>query len=159
MSPTSKEDEQSEQSEQAMQRCLELAAEAGSRGEVPVGSVVCLDGEVIGEAANRCEQNRSPLDHAEMLALQAAFRWTKEPRLPGAVLYCSLEPCFMCTGAILHARIERIVFATRDPKFGACASLAELPRDTRLNHRCEISEGLMAEESAQLLREFFRRLR
>ncbi|MHC5063156.1 MAG: nucleoside deaminase [Planctomycetota bacterium] len=153
MSPTSKQDQA------AMQRCIELARSAGERGEVPVGAVVCVDGEVIAEAANACEEQGSPLEHAEMIALRAAFRSTKDARLPGAVLYCSLEPCFMCTGAILHSRIQRIVFATRDPKFGACASLAQLPADRRLNHRCEVSEGLMAEESAALLREFFRRLR
>ncbi len=153
MSPTSKEDEL------AMQRCLELAREAGERGEVPVAAIICLEGKIVGEGANACVEHANPLEHAEMVALHAAFRSTKDARLPGAVLYCSLEPCFMCTGAILHSRIQRIVFAARDPKFGACASLAQLPLDTRLNHRCEVSEGLMAEESAELLREFFRRLR
>ncbi len=149
----------SEEDELHMQRCLDLARQAGRLGEVPVGALVVLHGQVIGVGANRCEQDGSPLAHAEMLALAAGFRQSGEARLPGAVLYCSLEPCFMCCGALLHARIERIVFATRDPKFGACRSLAELPSDPRLNHRCQVSEGLMAAQSAQLLRDFFQRLR
>ena len=91
-----------------------------------------------------------------MEALCQAFRATGDARLPGAVLYCSLEPCFMCAGALIHARIARVVFATRDPKFGACGSLYQLPGDQRLNHRCPVDEGLLAEESAQLLKSFFR---
>jgi len=94
-----------------------------------------------------------------MLALESAFEAAGEARLPGSVAYCSLEPCFMCAGALLHARVAGIVFATRDPKFGACGSLAMLPADARLNHRCPVDEGVMAEESAELLRAFFQRLR
>lgn len=142
-----------------MHRALELAGQAGQRGEVPVGALVVMRGKVIGEGANRCEQDGSSLAHAEMIALAEGFRRSGEARLPGAVLYCSLEPCFMCTGALLHARVGRVVFATRDPKFGACGSLAELPSDSRLNHRCQVSEGLMAAQSAGLLRDFFARLR
>lgn len=138
-----------------MARCLELAREAMAREEVPVGAVVAREGRVLGEGHNRCEEGRSPLLHAEMEALHAAFATAGEGRLPGAVLYCSLEPCFMCAGALLHARVARIVFAARDPKFGACKSLAELATDARLNHRCEVEEGLLAEESAALLRGFF----
>lgn len=149
----------SQEDELHMRRCLELASEAGHRGEVPVGALVVMQGKVLGEGTNRCEQDRNPLAHAEMIALAEAFRQSGDGRLPKAVLYSSLEPCFMCSGALLHARIERLVFAARDPKFGACGSLAELPSDPRLNHRCQISEGLMAEESAQLLRDFFLRLR
>jgi tRNA(adenine34) deaminase len=142
-----------------MLRCLELARSAGERGEVPVGAVVVREGELLGEGHNRCEELADPLAHAEMEALRAAFRKTGEGRLPGAVLYCSLEPCFMCAGALLHARVARVVFATRDPKFGACRSLAEVPADPRLNHRCPVEEGLLGAESAELLRGFFRRLR
>lgn len=138
-----------------MARCLELARAAMARDEVPVGAVLAREGRILGEGHNRCEERRSPLAHAEMEALQAAFAAAGEGRLPGAVLYCSLEPCFMCTGALLHARVARIVFAARDPKFGACKSLAELPADSRLNHRCEVEEGLLAEASAALLRAFF----
>ncbi len=142
-----------------MRKCLELAEEAASLEEVPVGALVVLDGQVIGTGSNRTVAKKSPLEHAEMVALQEAFRTTGVPRIPGAVLYCSLEPCFMCTGAALHARVSRIVFSTRDPKFGACGSLACLPWDQRLNHRCEVTEGQFAEESANLLRAFFKRLR
>jgi len=142
-----------------MRRCLELARVAARAGEVPVGAVVVRDGQVIGEGHNRCEEKGSPLAHAEMEALSAALASTPDARLVDAVLYCSLEPCFMCTGALLHARVARVVFAARDPKFGACASLAELPSDRRLNHRCPVEEGLLADESAELLRTFFQRLR
>lgn len=142
-----------------MERCLDLARAAADRGEVPVGALVLRDGVELAAEGNRCVEQRSPLAHAEILALQRAFTRAGEGRLPGATLYCTLEPCFMCAGAALHARVARIVFATRDPKFGACGSLADLPRDSRLNHRCEVVEGLRAEESAALLRGFFARLR
>ena len=145
--------------ERAMRLCLRLAAEAAACDEVPVGAVVMRGGEVLGEAHNRCEAERSPLAHAEMLAIAQAVARTGDMRLSGCVLYCSLEPCFMCAGAALHARVERIVYAARDPKFGACGSLAALPADPRLNHRCPVDEGLLADESAALLRAFFRRLR
>lgn len=137
-------------------RCLELAREAGAADEVPVGAVVVLDGAVIGEGRNRVEAERSPLAHAEMEALQRALRTVGEKRLPEADLYCSLEPCFLCAGAILHARLRRVVFGARDPKFGAVRSLATLLEDPRLNHRCEVHEGTGADVSAGLLRAFFR---
>ena len=142
-----------------MRRCLELAEEAARADEVPVGAVVVVEGRILGEGRNRCVERSSPLAHAEIEALEAALAATGDARLPGAELFCSLEPCFMCTGALLHARVARIVFATRDPKFGACGSLATLPSDRRLNHRCPVEEGLLAEESAVLLQSFFRRLR
>ncbi|MCB9871653.1 MAG: nucleoside deaminase [Planctomycetes bacterium] len=145
--------------ERWMRRCLELAVEAARADEVPVGALVVRDGEVLGEGRNRTRELGSPLAHAEMLALQAAFERAGEGRLVGGELFCSLEPCFMCAGAALHARVARVVFATRDPKFGACGSLAVLPSDPRLNHRCPVTEGVLAEDSAGLLREFFRRLR
>ncbi|MEZ5963365.1 MAG: nucleoside deaminase [Planctomycetota bacterium] len=152
-------DDKTQQDERFMRACLDLAAAAGERGEVPVGALVVLDGVVLGRGDNRCEELVSPLAHAEMQALHAAFAQVRVGRIPGATLYCSLEPCLMCTGAALHARVARIVFATRDPKFGACGSLYLLPADVRLNHRCQVEEGLMAEASADLLRGFFRRLR
>lgn len=142
-----------------MRRCLELAAEAARRDEVPVGAVVVAGGRVVGEGRNRCVELGTPLAHAEMEALQSAFAAAGEGRLPEATLYCTLEPCFMCAGALLHARVARLVYGARDPKFGACGSLAELPADPRLNHRCPVTEGVLAEESAALLRAFFRRLR
>jgi tRNA(adenine34) deaminase len=142
-----------------MHRCIELARVAGSRGEVPVGAVVVRDGEAIGEGVNRCEELVDPTEHAELAALRSAFRRVGEGRLPGAVLYCTLEPCFMCAGAALHARVVRIVYGARDPKFGACGSLARLPLDPRLNHRCPVTEGVLAGPIAEMMREFFRMLR
>lgn len=139
-----------------MNRCLELAGEAAAAGEVPVGAVLVIGDVKVGEGRNRCEELRSPLAHAELLALQQALTAVGEKRLPEAVLYCTLEPCFMCAGALLHARVSRIVFAARDPKFGACGSLHNLPQDARLNHRCPVDEGLGAAASAELLRSFFR---
>jgi tRNA(adenine34) deaminase len=142
-----------------MRACIELARAAAARGEVPVGAVVVRDGRVLGLGSNRCEELLDATAHAELEALRAAIAAVGEARLTGATLYCSLEPCFMCAGAALHARVARIVFATRDPKFGACGSLANLPVDPRLNHRCSVDEGLEAEASAALLRSFFRALR
>lgn len=139
-----------------MQRCLELAREAAAADEVPVGALVVIGGAAVGEGRNRVEAQRSPLAHAEMEALHAAFAAVGEKRVPDAVLYCTLEPCFLCAGAILHARVRRVVFGARDPKFGAVRSLANLLEDPRLNHRCEVVEGVMAEPSAELLRAFFR---
>lgn len=137
-------------------RCLELARQAASADEVPVGALVTIDGAVVGEGRNRVEERRSPLAHAEFEALQQALATVGEKRLPAAVLYCTLEPCFLCAGAILHARLRRVVFAARDPKFGAVRSLAHLLEDDRLNHRCEVVEGIAAADSAALLRDFFR---
>jgi tRNA(adenine34) deaminase len=154
--------------EKYMTRCLDLAREAAAAGEVPVGALVVLDGRILGAARNRSRERGSALAHAEMIALEAAIQavhaaagpaHAASGRIDGAVLYCSLEPCFMCTGALLHARVSRVVFAAQDPKFGACGSLADLPADPRLNHRCPVTSGLLAEESARLLREFFQRLR
>ena len=140
-------------------RCLELAAVAAAAGEVPVGACVVVDGVIVGEGRNRVEEQKSPLAHAEMEALQQALSKVGEKRLPQAVLYCSLEPCFLCAGAILHARLHRVVFGARDPKFGAVRSLANLLEDPRLNHRCAVVEGVLAERSAELLRAFFRQKR
>jgi len=137
-------------------RCLDLAREAAAAEEVPVGAVVVIDGEIVGLGRNRVEELRSPLAHAEMEALQSALAAVGEKRLPGAALYCSLEPCFLCAGAILHARVRRVVFGARDPKFGAVRSLASILEDDRLNHRCEVVEGVRAADSAELLRAFFR---
>lgn len=139
-----------------MQRCLELAAEAAAHEEVPVGAVVVHDGRLLGTGRNRVEERRSPLAHAEMEALQQALVAVGEKRIPDATLYCSLEPCFLCAGAILHARVARVVFAARDPKFGAVRSLSRILEDERLNHRCVVDEGLGKDASATMLREFFR---
>ncbi|HEB52999.1 MAG TPA: nucleoside deaminase [bacterium] len=142
--------------ERLMARCLELAREAAAADEVPVGALVVIDGEVVGRGRNRVEQRRSPLAHAEIEALQQALAVVGEKRLPTAELYCTLEPCFLCAGAILHARVRRVVFGARDPKFGAVRSLATILEDERLNHRAEVVEGVAAAASAELLRTFFR---
>jgi tRNA(adenine34) deaminase len=139
-----------------MQRCLELARAAAAADEVPIGAVVVVGGAMVGEGGNLVEAQRSPLAHAEMVALQQAIATVGAKRLPDATLYCTLEPCFLCAGAILHARVARVVFGARDPKFGAVRSLANLLEDARLNHRCVVCEGVDAEASGELLRAFFR---
>jgi len=139
-----------------MQQCLELARAAAAQDEVPVGAVVVIGDEVVGVGRNRVEERGSPIAHAEIEALQQAFVATGDKRLPDAQLYCTLEPCFLCAGAILHARVRRVVFGARDPKFGAVRSLATILEDDRLNHRCEVLEAVGADESAALLRSFFR---
>jgi tRNA(adenine34) deaminase len=140
-------------------RCLELAQEAAEADEVPVGAIVVIGGQVVGVGRNRVEERRSPLAHAEMEALQSALAKIGDKRLPEAELYCTLEPCYLCAGAILHTRVRRVVFGARDPKFGAVRSLSRLLEDSRLNHRCEVVEGVGAKESADLLRQFFRQKR
>jgi len=140
-------------------RCLDLAREAAAHDEVPVGAIVVVGTEIVGTGRNRVEERRSPLAHAEMEALQAALLKLGEKRLPDAELYCTLEPCVLCAGAILHARIRRVVFGARDPKFGAVRSLYNVLEDERLNHRCTVVEGVGAEASAELLRAFFRKKR
>lgn len=146
----------SEEDARWIARCLELAQAAAAAGEVPVGAVVVIDGVAVGEGRNRVEQLRSPLAHAEIEALQQALTTVGEKRLPQATLYCTLEPCFLCAGAVLHCRVRRVVFGARDPKFGAVRSLASVLEDARLNHRCVVEEGVAAEASADLLRRFFR---
>lgn len=140
-------------------RCLALARAAAAVDEVPVGALVVVDGALVGEGQNRVEELRSPLAHAELLALEQALAHVGEKRLPDAVLYSTLEPCFLCAGAILHTRVRRVVFGARDPKFGAVRSLARLLEDPRLNHRCEVVEGVGAAASGELLRAFFRQKR
>lgn len=142
-----------------LRRCLELAQAAAVADEVPVGAIVVVDGAVVGEGRNRVEELRSPLAHAEMLALQQALVHAGNKRLANATLYCSLEPCFLCAGAILHARVDRVVFGASDPKFGAVRSLANVLEDPRLNHRCTVVAGVEAAASAELLRAFFRQKR
>jgi len=144
---------------QVMERALELAREAARLGEVPVGAVAVKDGEVVGEAFNRREVDRDPLAHAELLALGQAARRLGAWRLTGVTLYVTLEPCAMCAGALVQARVTRLVFGARDPKAGAVGSLYDLARDPRHNHRVEVTAGVMEEESGALLKDFFRGLR
>lgn len=139
-----------------MQRALELARAAEAAGEVPVGAVLVRDGVLLGEAGNGPIGHCDPSAHAEILALRAAGRAAGNYRLPGSTLYVTLEPCPMCAGALVHARIARVVYAAPDPRTGAAGSLYDLLRDPRLNHRCEVNAGLAADASAELLRRFFR---
>jgi tRNA(adenine34) deaminase len=142
-----------------MRRALALARRAARAGEVPVGAVVVRDGEQIGSGRNRRETDGDPLAHAELLAIRRAARTVGGWRLVGCTLYVTLEPCSMCAGALVNARVERLVFGARDPKAGFCGSLGDLVRDPRLNHRLAVTEGVLEEASAALLREFFAGLR
>jgi len=144
-----------------MARALDLARHAASAGEVPVGAVVfrTATGEVLGEAGNRRETDMSPSAHAEFLAIEAACRLIGDWRLNDSTLAVTLEPCCMCAGLIVNARVGRVVYGARDPKAGCMGSLMRLTQDARLNHRVTPIEGVMAAESAALLREFFRYLR
>ncbi len=148
---------ETETHEPLMRRALELAARAGARGEVPVAAlVVDAAGQVVAEAHNRTRELSDPTAHAEVLALRAAGAALGDWRLQGHTLYATLEPCAMCAGAAVLARVETIVFAAADPKAGMCGSLDNLVHDSRLNHRAELIEGVLAEDSARLLRAFFR---
>ena len=141
--------------ERHMRRALELAQEAGRAGEVPVGAVVVLEGRSVGEGRNRMVGSGDPSAHAEMEAIRAACAAVGNYRLPGADLFVTLEPCPMCAGALVLARVRGIVFAAHDPKSGAAGSVLDVVRSPRLNHQCEVHAGLLAEESAELLRSFF----
>jgi tRNA(adenine34) deaminase len=138
-----------------MLAALEKAREAQAAGEVPVGAVVVKDGEIIGAGFNAPISRHDPTAHAEILALRDAAKRLGNYRLPGCVLYVTLEPCAMCVGAMLHARIERLVYGAADPKTGACGSVIDLFAEPRLNHHASLTAGVMAEECAALLREFF----
>ncbi len=138
-----------------MRRALMLAQHAEQAGEVPVGAVVVLNSEVIGEGWNQPIVTHDPSAHAEMVALRAAARQIKNYRLTGATLYVTLEPCAMCAGAIVHARIARVVYGAADPKAGAAGSVFSLLGSDRLNHRAETVGGVLAEECSEVLRQFF----
>ena len=130
-------------------RCLEWA-------DVPVGAVVVRGGEVLASAGNRREADQDPTAHAELLALRAAAAALGTWRLDGCRIYVTLEPCAMCAGAMVLSRVDRLVYGPADPKAGFAGSLGDLTRDQRLNHRLVVTSGVLAEESAQLLREFFK---
>lgn len=149
----------SEKDQEFMARALELAQQAAQLGETPVGAVVVRNGEIIGEGSNRRENLKSPLAHAEIEAILQASRTLQSWRLLDCTLYVTLEPCPMCAGAIVQARVPRVVFGARDQKAGAAKSLYQLLEDPRLNHRAQVEEGLLATNSAQLLKDFFRNLR
>lgn len=138
-----------------MRVALAQARRAGARGEVPVGAVVALDGRIVGRAGNDSIRRHDPTAHAEILALRRAARRIGSYRLGGATLVVTLEPCVMCMGALVHARIARLVFGAEDPKAGAAVSLYRIAEDRRLNHRFPVEGGLLAAESSAMLRAFF----
>ena len=144
--------------EHFMRQALELAAEAGRLGEVPVGAVVTLGDRIVGRGRNRRESDRNALRHAELEAIDEACRTLGGWRLWQCCLYVTLEPCPMCAGAIINARIPRLVYGASDPKAGSCGSVTNL-FSLPYNHRPEVVSGIMAEESAALLQDFFARLR
>jgi len=138
-----------------MREALALAAQAAEAGEVPVGAVLVKDGRVIGRGFNRPISTADPTAHAEIVALREAAAAEGNYRLPGSELYVTLEPCAMCVGAMVHARIARVVFGARDPKTGACGSIVDLPAIAHWNHHGSFEGGVLAEECGAVLRRFF----
>lgn len=142
--------------ERFMSEAASEAEAAAAAGEVPVGAVVVRDGQIISRAHNMVETSRSSSAHAEMLAIEAAEKALRTKWLTGCTVYVTLEPCSMCAGAMVLARVSRLVIGTMDPKAGACGSLHNIASDDRLNHRIEITEGVLQERCSKLLRDFFR---
>ena len=138
-----------------MREALDLAEEAARNGEVPVGAVVVKDGQVLGRGSNRPISAADPTAHAEIIAMREAATKLGNYRLVGCELYVTLEPCAMCVGAMLHARLARVVFGARDPKTGACGSVVDLPAVEKLNHHAAFEGGVLAEECGALLKKFF----
>jgi len=138
-----------------MQIALELAAQAAAAGEVPVGAIVVKDGVIIGRGSNAPISLSDPSAHAEMLALRDAAKTLGNYRLVDCSLYVTLEPCAMCSGAIQHARIARLIYGASDPKTGACGSVIDLMAESKLNHHTEVSGGVMADECGGMLSRFF----
>lgn len=139
-----------------MQRALELAQEAAQRGEVPVGAVVVHDSKIVAEAYNERESRPSALAHAELTAISRACEVLGRWRLSGCTLYVTLEPCVMCAGGIVQARVDRVVFGARDPKGGAVESLYQVLADERLNHRPIVTSGVLADACGKILSDFFK---
>jgi tRNA(adenine34) deaminase len=147
--------EQAQLDARFMTRALELARDAEAAGEVPVGAVVVKDGVIVSEGWNRPISTHDPTAHAEIVAMRAAADALGSYRLLDTTLYVTLEPCAMCAGAMVHARVKRLVFAATDPRAGAAGSIFNIAQHAALNHRLEISSGVMAEECAAELRKFF----
>lgn len=143
-----------------MRLALQQAFLAEESGEVPVGAlIVDSRGDILGTGFNRTIQDHDPTGHAEVVALRAAAKHVSNYRMPGATLYVTLEPCAMCMGAIMHARISRIVFGAYDPKTGACGGVIDLSQEPRLNHHTDVTGGILEQECGETLRAFFRRRR
>ncbi|MBU3589861.1 tRNA adenosine(34) deaminase TadA [Polynucleobacter sp. 80A-SIGWE] len=150
---------QAELDRQFMQQALDQAKLAAAAGEVPVGAVLVRDGQVISTGFNQPITNSDPSAHAEMMALRAAAHNESNYRLPGTTLYVTLEPCTMCAGAMLHARVERVVFGAADPKTGAAGSVLDVFSEKQINHQTQVEGGIMGEECGQVLRDFFKERR
>jgi tRNA(adenine34) deaminase len=142
-----------------MRRALELAEEASQAGEIPVGAVIIYDGAIVAEASNRKEQNQDPIGHAEIIAIRLAAEKLGRWRLTGCSLFVTLEPCTMCAGAIIHSRLERLVYGAPDPKAGAVNSLYQILSDPRLNHAPVVTTGVLEAEASAQLKSFFKGLR
>lgn len=138
-----------------MREALALAAQAAKAGEVPVGAVVVKEGRIIGRGYNRPITSNDPTAHAEIVALREAAAAQKNYRLPGCEIYVTLEPCAMCVGALVHARLSRVVFGARDPKTGACGSIVDLPALAHWNHHGRFEGGVLSEECGRILKAFF----
>ena len=141
---------------QYMRMAIEQAQLAAQSGEVPVGAVLVLNGEVISKTFNQPIATHDPSAHAEMLALREAALLAQNYRIPGSTLYVTLEPCAMCAGAMLHARVDRVVYGAPDPKTGAAGSVLDLFSSKQINHQTSVEGGIMSEECGQLLRDFFK---
>lgn len=148
-----------EQREYFMREALELAQAAADAGEVPVGAVIVKDGAVIGCGRNRTEETKNPFAHAEMNAMQEALTAVGGWRLADCDMYVTLEPCSMCAGAIVHARLKNVYIGTSDPKTGACGSVMNILADEHLNHQPYVETGILQEECSEILKNFFRQLR
>jgi tRNA(adenine34) deaminase len=148
-----------EESEQWMRLALAQAAEAMKLGEVPVGAVAVFNGEIIGAGYNRKESDQDPTAHAEMIALRQAAERLQSWRLIGVTLYCTLEPCPMCAGAMIQARLSRLVYGAKDMRFGADGTVIDVLGQPAFNHRVEVVSGVLADEAGELLQQFFRLLR
>jgi tRNA(adenine34) deaminase len=142
-----------------MQAALTEARMAAEAGEVPIGAVIVREGEIVARGQNRVLRSLDPTAHAEIVAMRAAAAFVGNYRLLGCTLYVTLEPCAMCAGAMIHARLNRLVFAASDPKAGACGSVLAVLNHPQLNHQMQVEQGILAEESAELLRSFFRERR
>lgn len=144
---------------EAMEAALEEARQAAEAGEVPIGAVAVHDGEIVARGQNRVLRAQDPTAHAEIVALRGAAAALGNYRLNGVTLYVTLEPCAMCAGAMIHARIDRLVYAAADPKAGAAGSVLGVVNHPRLNHQMQVEQGILADEAAELLRSFFRERR
>jgi len=144
---------------EAMQSALAEAHKAAEAGEVPIGAIIVNEGTVIGRGQNRVLRDNDPTAHAEIVAMREAAGALRNYRLNGCTLYVTLEPCAMCAGAMIHARLDRLVYAAADPKAGAAGSVLSVVNHPRLNHQMQVEQGILSEESAELLRSFFRERR